>query len=465
MSNKIFFYGLNGPNQLNKSKALDIATSSPSKTATTPTATATETETETETSTKTEGGPAAYLKSNFSRIEYNPVTGNRLPTTISITKATTFEAIINGGYEPKNKNNNLFTWLKSNRQDLNRIRLATARLIDSVIDYNTNPAATTKKIHTYLETTEKGSISFNIGNIATYLTAQAWLNSSSENLDLFLHERLYCSAKSIPTTEKEKHADYIAITNKGNIHIFESKGGADRGKSIVDGLAQLEATAKKISPISYVCVHAKVAAEKEIEIVAYDPPGNSDQASNNLDFPLDIEYLRIAKAMNAIDLFNTIQKETKEHVDHAPWRTVTYNDYENFRIAIPTHLLEHERILRTFLILNEYKIEIESKDWINSKKTDLIITKIRNKLGSNIKETMLRWHFDSGRHEFKTLEELLKITKKNSVIRIENLFKSGSLEALIPPYDDPTDFDFILSPKGLLPAKSIKYKKFPKDWA
>lgn len=411
--------------------------------------------------------PADQLKVMFDTITAHPATRNPLPSTIPLTEKDIFVAGINCGYMPRYKNWHPLNWKKIDRLNIAKFLKSNIKHVSTILEYQKNKPTKISSILSKLETSDKVNISFTLGNIATYLAAKAWIEASGDKIDMMLHERLYCAATSQLSSSKQRHADYIAITPNTAIHVFESKGGSSRNEAVISGLGQLDATAMHmlngiriknqiVQPASYVCVHAYVSGGKDINIVAYDPPGDVNSKNEFGDLTMDIDYLFLAKCLDAIDLFEALCTSAHSQDQTGVWQTGHSEGGGGIRIAISHHMMTMQEEIRGYLMLKDFTRSIDPSLLNNPESTAALIKKFKKACAPESNYIGIRWHLKEDNVNKKTINSILKSAKKNAMMATK--MEGVDFKDLISPFEQPTEQDFILDHRGLTRATDYKYR-------
>lgn len=156
----------------------------------------------------------------------------------------------------------------------------------------------------WLESSDKGVLSFALGGVFCYLAAQRWLylNYQAGIAGMFHYKLVNAALVSgyrnfcVPGTEEFKAEgeapDYVALDTNGNLHFFEAKGGLEAGRhaALHKGLQQLQAAAQSVTvleggPSSGVgksittglAVYTCVDPGQKIRVAAYDPPERNEK--------------------------------------------------------------------------------------------------------------------------------------------------------------------------------------------
>lgn len=156
----------------------------------------------------------------------------------------------------------------------------------------------------WLESSDKGVLSFALGGVFCYLVAQRWLylNLSVSIAGMFHYKLVNAALVSgyrnfcVPGAEEFKAEgetpDYVVLDTEGNLHFFEAKGGHEAGRhaALHKGLQQLQAAAQSISVLergpssavgksikTQLAVYTSIDSGEKIRIAAYDPPETNEK--------------------------------------------------------------------------------------------------------------------------------------------------------------------------------------------
>ncbi len=201
------------------------------------------------------------------------------------------------------------------------MQLRTAFLL-STIDF------AALRLHSFMdwhEISERGDVSFLLGGAVASLAAQAWLAGDGRSIDGFWHFGLYCAAlvagdtsqafKNDAVAPGDKCPDYVVVDKKGDVHLFEAKGGVEPKSDTVvrDGLLQLSRI-KQVTlhhgpttrfvkdPLSRVVVRTIVDPTQTMSVRAYDPPGDGGES-------LAINH-SVAHALQALESRDMLESAT-----------------------------------------------------------------------------------------------------------------------------------------------------------
>lgn len=419
--------------------------------------------------------------------------GSALPSKIKLRSRHILIGALNSGYGFRSRHpgkGTFMTWSGNTTQEIFNFTLSK---INGILSNLVNTTTTTTSInnsYSELESTEKAVVSFTLGCAITYLTAKEWIKAHNDSLALLIHERYFNNL--LTPKLQEKHPDYIAITTNGNFHVFESKGGNDLNTAVANGMLQL-ANAENffrtnsanvtcsltsttigthlVKPISYVCVHTKVDAGSDIEINAYDPPGQYDAQTVEGSYTLDLDHLLLLKLQDAINIFESLTSKKPQATSKDGWQIIQCPLLENINIAIRKKTLNHnDKIKQLLSILDATKdIPIEQKNSINY--TIAIIknlanqyakeTKFQSKIEQDIIENFLneywivRWYWDDAHDKNPGQFSFSDILRH----RIDDVLGEVFSETPPPAFENTTENDYILDVRGLTPAGESNEKE------
>lgn len=253
---------------------------------------------------------------------------------------------------------------------INRVRLAT-----SCITRTINKEYKVKPFFRFIEPAEKADVSFIIGGIFSYLTALNWMHYHHEKLKYLLHANLLTSASLniIQTFKTRSMPDYLAHTESGNWHVFESKGGTiyDRWPRVAEGLKQLgmvkavvwkNGTPRAVS--SAVCTHASMDAGRVIETTVVDPENDISHT-----IKLDSSVVILANAIISLDIYKHFSDDKPGiKTDGADgWIFARSSVFTGLGVAIPEALISREEDIRSRLGI--YLAVKETVEYFNPRRT------------------------------------------------------------------------------------------------
>lgn len=187
------------------------------------------------------------------------------------------------------------------------------------------------------ETSDRADVSFLVGSATTYLVADQWFASGKRKLKSFWHFSLYCAAlvmddrdtvfKNKKIGANEKAPDFIAIDDKDEVHLFESKGGeASKNNEVLRkalgqlmnvkevSLYNLNGGSQSATVATRMAVRTVVEPNRNFEVHAYDPPATPAGSHLRIEF-------NVARGLQALEserLFENLPSLARQ-LDDALW--------------------------------------------------------------------------------------------------------------------------------------------------
>ncbi|NHZ36924.1 hypothetical protein [Massilia rubra] len=299
--------------------------------------------------------PLGFIHANFKTTSVAPFGAK---TTLAvhpvIDKQDVRRAAIEGGYGPQSMWTSHLAMSPAEAAELQRFLFSRLESVICCVQKDINDAWTILPFLRHVEASDKNLLSFTLGGIGTFLTAQNWLAAGGQQLGLCLHKSIYTKALIQFDSAKNKSPDYLIQSKKKHWHVFESKGGRsdDRGQRILEGLEQLDCQfavgwrPSRLKPATTsVCVHTRVDANRRLEIMAVDPPENDliEKDRPRQSLALIEGVCKLLLILKTIDQFRALTgiADTFAESDQ-DWTFERTKRFGELVVGIPTRYLRHE---------------------------------------------------------------------------------------------------------------------------
>lgn len=361
--------------------------------------------------------PADFLKTSFTKttsVNFGKGPNKNLLTRYpALPLPQIVRAALECGYGRRKMWSSHLLLSSTESKELSAYLIKRLLMAVSCIRVDKNDAYVTCDFYSKIEPSEKVAISFIAGGIGSFIAAKYWLDAAGEKVKVMLHTSIYTKgiSSSIKTNllTSKKSPDYLVESDSGKWHVFESKGGTDRGrnKRIQEGLLQLGLIThlgwssdpkQPQSVITQLCTHTSIDAGSRLKVVAYDPPGENDEGFQEII--IDEAVCKLLKIAESLDQFHAINTET---YTEEKWEWKSVSQTENLEIALPSKYFNLEVRLRAslglFLLVNEIIEKYKERTQWSAK---FMIERLENNINS--------YHFDG---EYKTISDAFIVFIKN----------------------------------------------------
>jgi hypothetical protein len=273
-------------------------------------------------------------------------------------------AALECGYGRKRMWSSKLMFSPNESKDLASYLMKRLLMVVSCIKLDSRNAYVVQDFYSKIEPSEKVAISFIISGMGSYVAAKHWLNAAGQHISKMLHTSIYTTAanqviKMNPTVSK-KTPDYLILSSSHEWHVFESKGGtySGRNKRVQEGLLKLGHITSvgwnghpQTPVVTNVCTHVSIDKGKNLEVLAYDPPGEMEMQSA---LTLDKAVCYLLTIAESLDQFHAVDNKSDEQ---RLWTFKELHTGSGLSIAIPKKyiLLEPQMRIKLglFMLISE----------------------------------------------------------------------------------------------------------------